>query len=144
MEETAVTSVAHAIQLAVAPVFLLAGIGAILSVMNHRLSRVIDRVRTLEAREADNLDDDKKEMRGLARRASLAITAITFCSITAICVSAVIATLFLGVIFKFDTSIVVSVIFITAMFSLFIGLTIFLREIFIAMGNLSIRKHMYR
>jgi Protein of unknown function (DUF2721) len=36
-------AVAHAIQLAVAPVFLLTGIGAILAVMTNRLGRIIDR-----------------------------------------------------------------------------------------------------
>jgi hypothetical protein len=43
-------AVAHAIELAVAPVFLLTGIGAILAVMTNRLGRVIDRARVLEER----------------------------------------------------------------------------------------------
>jgi Protein of unknown function (DUF2721) len=38
-------TVAHTIQLAVAPVFLLSGIGAILVVMTNRLGRIIDRAR---------------------------------------------------------------------------------------------------
>jgi len=42
--------VAHAIQLAVAPVFLRSGIGAILMVMTNRLGRIIDRARVLEER----------------------------------------------------------------------------------------------
>jgi hypothetical protein len=41
-------AVAHAIQLAVAPVFLLSGIGAILAVMTNRLGRIIARARVLE------------------------------------------------------------------------------------------------
>jgi hypothetical protein len=41
-------AVAHAVQLAVAPVFLLTGIAAMLSVMTNRLGRVIDRARVLE------------------------------------------------------------------------------------------------
>lgn len=141
MEETAVTSVAHAIELAVAPVFLLAGIGAILSVMNHRLSRVMDRVRALEERQergSGKKELDERELHTLSRRASLVIKAITFCSVTALLISAVIATLFLGVTFRFNTGSIVSLFFIVAMSCLFIGLTIFLREIFIAMANLSI------
>jgi hypothetical protein len=43
-------AVAHAIQLAIAPVFLLTGIAAILSVMTNRLGRVTDRARVLEER----------------------------------------------------------------------------------------------
>ena len=43
MLEFSDVAVAHAVQLAVAPVFLLTGIGAILAVMTNRLGRVIDR-----------------------------------------------------------------------------------------------------
>ena len=48
MIEFSDVTVAHAIQLAVAPVFLMSGIGAILVVMTNRLGRVIDRARVLE------------------------------------------------------------------------------------------------
>ena len=39
--------ISHAIQLAIAPVFLLTGISALLGVMATRLARVIDRARQL-------------------------------------------------------------------------------------------------
>ena len=44
----ALTGIAHAIQLAIAPVFLLTGIASLLGVMANRLARVIDRGRVLE------------------------------------------------------------------------------------------------
>jgi len=47
-EPSAIVGVSHVIQLAVAPVFLLTGVGAILSVLINRLARVVDRFRTLE------------------------------------------------------------------------------------------------
>lgn len=50
MLEFSDVAVAHAIELAVAPVFLLTGIGAILAIMINRLGRVIDRARVLEER----------------------------------------------------------------------------------------------
>ena len=40
--------IVHAIQLAIAPVFLLSGIAALLGVMANRLARIIDRARMLE------------------------------------------------------------------------------------------------
>lgn len=141
MQETAVTTVAHVIGLAVAPVFLLAGIGSILSVMNHRLSRVMDRVRVLEAKQEQGVMDQQAidtELRVLSRRARLAIRAITFSTMTALLICAVIATLFLGATLRFNTGTIVSVFFITAMLSFIVGLLIFLREIFIAMANLRI------
>ena len=50
MLEFSDVAVAHAVQLAVAPVFLLTGIGAFVAVMTNRLGRVIDRSRVLEER----------------------------------------------------------------------------------------------
>ena len=44
------TQVALTIQLAVAPIFLLAGVGAFLNVCAGRLSRIVDRARDLEPR----------------------------------------------------------------------------------------------
>ena len=143
MQETAVTTVAHVIQLAVAPVFLLAGIGSILSVMNHRLSRVMDRVRVLEVKQEQGVIDMHvidSELATLSKRAGLVIKSITLCTMTALLICAVIATLFLGAAFKFNTGSIVSFFFITAMLSFFTGLLIFLREIFIAMANLRIGK----
>lgn len=142
MEEIAVSTVAHVIQLAVAPVFMLAGIGSILSVMNHRLSRVMDRVRVLEIKQEQGADRQliDLELATLAKRARLAIKAITLGSITALLICGVIATLFLGAIFDFNTGAIVSFFFITAMLSFIIGLLIFLREIFLAMDYLTAGK----
>jgi hypothetical protein len=44
-----VPEIAQVIQLSVAPVFLLAGLGAIINAMSTRLARAIDRARALEA-----------------------------------------------------------------------------------------------
>ncbi|MDH5536719.1 MAG: DUF2721 domain-containing protein, partial [Betaproteobacteria bacterium] len=40
--------IAHVIQLAVAPVFLLTGVGTLLAVLSNRLGRAVDRSRVLE------------------------------------------------------------------------------------------------
>jgi hypothetical protein len=46
----AVPMIQQAIQLAIAPVFLLSGIAALLVVMTNRLARIVDRARDLEQR----------------------------------------------------------------------------------------------
>jgi hypothetical protein len=135
-------AVAHAIQLAVAPVFLLSGIGAILAVMASRLGRIIDRARILE----DRLDGASPEflipLRGdlvtLSRRAKLIYRAISFCTATALLVCSVIAVLFLSAFLRFDASIPVALLFIAAMLAFFLGLVWFLREIYVATVNLRI------
>ena len=144
--DTGIAAVAHVIQLAVAPVFLLSGIGAILSVMTNRLGRVIDRARELEvqleaARAEDHAGIDA-QLATLARRARLASRAIALCTLTALFVCGVIAVLFLAVFFGFDASMWVALLFIAAMATSFTGLVIFLREIALATSSLGIGRHL--
>jgi hypothetical protein len=132
-----ISSVSGIIQLAVAPVFLLSGIGAMLAVMTSRLSRVIDRARVLEASVAPGAAA-QAELATLSRRAKLILRAITFCTLTALLVCTVIAILFSSAFLRFDASIPVAVLFIAAMMAFFLGLLWFLREIFLAASNLHI------
>ena len=137
-----VNAVAHVIQLSVAPVFLLTGIGAILAVMTNRLARIIDRARYLETRLADAASDEsealQREVDTLAHRARLIGPAITLCTTTALLICMVIAVLFLGALLRFNAGVVVALLFILAMLAFFLGLLWFLREIFVARRNLRI------
>lgn len=139
---TSVSAVAHVIQLSVAPVFLLTGVGAILAVMTNRLSRIIDRARVLEAR-LDGASPElaallENDLATLAHRARLIGPAITLCTATALLVCMVIAVLFLSAFLQFDASVAVALLFVAAMFAFFLGLLWFLREIFVATRNLRI------
>jgi hypothetical protein len=128
--------VAHIIQLAVAPAFLLTAIGALLNVMTNRLARVIDRARLLGGRLAEVIPEDKTTLHSdlflLSRRAKLIGLSITLCTATALLICTVIAILFLGNFMSFDISTPVALLFILGMLSLIVGLLIFLREIFLA------------
>lgn len=137
-----IPSVAHVIQLAVAPVFLLTGVGAILAVLVNRLGRVVDRFRTLErglvnAGEAA-LSPHEVEMAILTRRARMIHWAIGLCTGCALLVCVVIATLFIGSVSGADISVAVAGLFVTAMTSLVSGLLCFLREITLATGSIHI------
>jgi len=140
--ETGIQSVGHAIQLSVAPVFLLSGIGAMLAVMTNRLGRIVDRARSLEARlsnaGANELDGFHRQLATYSSRAKLINRAITFCTVTALLICGVVATLFMGAFFEFDSSLLVAIFFVGAMTSLFVGLLHFLREIFMATRALRI------
>jgi hypothetical protein len=145
MQETGVSGVAHVIQLSVAPVFLLTGIGAILAVMINRLARIVDRARVLETADVKSGTDAGKtetdELHTLARRGKLISLSITLCTATALFVCAVIAVLFLGAFLNFETSTVstlIALLFITAMTAFFLGLLLFLWEIFLAASTLRI------
>ncbi len=145
---TEINVVAHVIQQAVAPVFLLTGVGAILGVLTNRLSRIIDRYRTLDVSvramqsghargsaldaELHVLRDQRSEMAMLDRRRTWIHRAITLCTVCALLVCVVIAVLFLAAEIAADPSRLVSLLFITAMMSLICGLLCFLREIALA------------
>ena len=128
--------VAHVIQLAVAPVFLLTGVGSLLSVMTNRLARVIDRGRHIEAvygaftpaaRACADL-----ELTVLAQRARLASWAINFSTAAALLVCGVIAMLFVDAFLGTDLRWLLGAAFIATMFLLTCGLICFLREVYVA------------
>ena len=137
--EPSISAIAHVIQSSVAPVFLLAGIGAILMVMTNRLARIIDRAWVIEARlsgEPDGTGPMHAEMLILERRARNISLAIGLCTMTALLVSSVVAVLFLSAFFSFDTSTAIAVMFIAAMLSLIAALILLLREILLATATL--------
>ena len=137
-----ISNVAHVIQLAVAPVFLLTGVGAILGVLINRLGRVVDRFRVLERKLPETLAAKKAlhevEMKILSRRARMIHWAIGLCTGCALLVCIVIATLFVGAITAADLSGAIAVLFITAMAALVAGLLCFLREIALATGGIHV------
>lgn len=136
-----ITNVAHVIQLAVAPVFLLTGVGAILSVLTNRLGRVVDRFRVLEdavPESAEGRAARSDQMGVMAQRARMIHWAIGLCTGCALLVCVVIATLFVGSITGSDLSDIIATLFIMAMLSLVSGLLCFLREISLAKGSIHV------
>ena len=140
-----ITNIAHVIQLAVAPVFLLTGVGAILSVLVNRLGRVVDRFRVLESIQPTAGDTANAsvaaEMEVLERRARMVHWAIGFCTSSALLVCMVIATLFVGSITGIETPGIIATLFIAAMLALVVGLLCFLREIALAKGSIHTVPH---
>ena len=128
--------VAHAIQLALAPVFLLTGIAGMLNVMTGRLARIIDRGRqltehpvSLELQSAETL---QVEFHSLERRRHLASAAITACTFSALLACIVIAALFVEVLVQMELKWFVGTLFAVSMVALVIGLAYFLREVHLA------------
>jgi hypothetical protein len=130
-------SVAQVIQLAVAPVFLLTGVGALLGVLANRLARVIDRFHVLEKGLASEMPSTERSSTlatviSLSRRARLIHWAITLCTACDLLVCLVVAALFVGSELQVDLSSTIAGLFIAAMLALIAGLGCFLREITLA------------
>ena len=132
--------IARVIQLSVAPVFLLAGVGALLNVLTNRLSRIIDRSRQLESRApaTAHIADASRaaESVTLKTRASQISRAIALCTLSALLVCTVVMTLFVGAVFGIHVQAFVAAFFVAAMGVLIGALVLFLREIFLATENL--------
>jgi hypothetical protein len=139
-----ITSVSHVIQLAVAPVFLLSGVGAILAVLINRLGRIVDRYRYLEIGKLKAGEDAAVmadvEMAILSRRARLIHWAISLCTVGALFICIVIATLFIGSMMHVGVSQAIALMFVAAMLALIAGLLSFLREIALATGSIHVQR----
>jgi hypothetical protein len=126
----------HAIQLAIAPVFLLTGIAGLLGVMANRLARIIDRARDLEQRWAAlnerALAAARVEIATLERRRHLASWSINFSTSAALLVCIVIVTLFFEEFFETDLKWLAGAQFVGVMLALVGGLASFLREVYLA------------
>jgi hypothetical protein len=131
-----IARIAHTIQLSVAPVFLLSGIGVLLGVLTNRLARVVDRARPLEQQHASAdpaaADELRRQLRWLAKRARLMNAAITLSTVSALLVAIVVALLFGSAFIQFNLAVPVAALFIAAMASLVGALVTFLLEVRIA------------
>jgi hypothetical protein len=142
MNQEPIATLAHVIQLSVAPVFLLTGIAGLLNVLAGRLARVIDRARHIERALHDGVPGEvataSDRLRTLATRARWINVAISLCVASAIFVALVVVTLFVGAFWRLDYDGAVAGLFIAAMLALVGGLVYFMREIYLATSSLRI------
>jgi len=134
---TSIKAIASVIQLAVAPVFLLAGIAGLLNVLSTRLARIIDRTRVVEQRlpQADR-EAERTALRAetgtLWLRMRLVNWAIRLCVSGALTICVTIVTLFVGDFVTFNISAAIALLFVVALLLVIAGLVFFLREIGVA------------
>jgi hypothetical protein len=137
--EVQLTSIAHVIQLAIAPVFLLTGVGTIIGVLSNRLARIVDRLRVLEeglARlQGDQLQTARDELGMLARRMRLIYLAIALAVISALAVGLLIGLAFVDAFLTINLAKMIAALFVGAMVAFIASLVAFLREIFLAVTS---------
>jgi len=135
----ALEDIGHLIQLAIAPVFLLTAIGTVLNVLTGRLGRAVDRRRVLAGR-LSGLDDGAAELARAEldyqiRRIGLIYVAIQMAVLSALLTCMLIALAFIDAFTAVDLAKLIATLFILAMVALIASLTIFLREIFLAVSG---------
>jgi len=136
--DSALADLAHTIQLAVAPVFLLTALGTILGVLSSRLGRIVDRVRVLVAlKTVDEASEHERlnELRGLSLRRKLINVSISLATLAALLVCVLIALAFLGFMLNVNFSLMIAGLFIGAMTTFIGALLLFLREVVVAVSS---------
>jgi MFS family permease len=134
--ESHLTSITQAIQLAIAPVFLLTAVGTIINALMGRLARAVDRRRVIEELIEDVQGERReqllRELELLARRTALVLWSIALAVLCALLVCLLIGTAFVGAILFLDLSRTVALLFIAAVVALTACMLLFMREVFLA------------
>ncbi len=138
---TNINDIAHVIQLAIAPVFLLTAVGTIINVLVNRLSRIVDRIRVLEEMlrfaNPEELIKEQTELALLARRLKLIYLAVACAVFCALFVGLLIIVAFIDAFMSINLAQLVGLLFVFAMLSFIGSLIVFLREIFLAVFTTS-------
>jgi hypothetical protein len=140
--------IAHLIQVALTPIFLISAIGVTLNVLTSRLARVVDRARAMEDR-LQGVDalarpttgegrELHRQLEVLARRARYINAAVTLITISALFIAFVVVMLFVNAFLRWDLSAFIAIMFILSMLSLCASLLAFLIEVRIATNTLRI------
>ena len=131
--------IAHLIQSALAPVFLLSGVGVTLSVMTGRLARAVDRARHLEELLTRHPADARQihgDLQVLVRRTRCIHAAITMCGCSAVLIALVVITLFANAFFGSGFAGTIALLFVGAMIFITGAYIAFLVEVRLATQNL--------
>lgn len=126
-------NVTHLVQLAMTPAFMLAGIGAIVSILANRLSRIVDRERHI----VDIVDTAKEveayryEMKNLKERCRLILHALYCAAFGWFCICGVVLIIFISRLFGENTfgAEIISWLFTVSMIAIICAVVLLMKEI---------------
>jgi hypothetical protein len=136
--------IAHLIQVALTPIFLISAIGVTLNVLTSRLARIVDRARAMESEAALQANnrypgrDLHAALRVMEQRARYINAAITLITVSALFIALVVVMLFVNAFLRWDLSAFIASMFILSMLALAAALLSFLIEVRIATTTLRI------
>ena len=144
--DLSVSTVAEIVRLALAPVFLLSGIGAFLNVLASRLSRIVDRTRQIEPKllSSRGAEHDRwiGDLKVLDRRMSLISWATGLAVTSAILTCLVVVLLFGANLVRTKLGTEIAWLFIGSMLTIGAGFVVFLVETTIAGRAVRVRSEL--
>ena len=144
--DVSVSEVADVVRVAVAPVFLLSGIGAFLNVCASRLSRIVDRSRVIEplllASRGKEHDRWVAELRVVDRRMQMVNIATGMSVLSALLTCLVVILLFAASLLHSHFGTLIALLFIVSMFAIGTAFAIFLAETRLAERAVRVRSEL--
>ncbi len=126
------------LQLSIAPMILISGVGMVMLSMSNRFGRLIDRSRqltqSLRGASGDERDRMLAQLRILWLRAKIVRTGIALANVSALLAALLIINLFLGALFDLRIANVIVTLFVFCLLCLISALILFIADI-----NLSLR-----
>lgn len=140
MEDALPTSFLPVIQLAVTPVILLSGVGALMITLTNRMGRVVDRTRALAGQMRQVTDGERTHLDNqlaiLWRRAKLIRRAVTYAGLSMLLSCLLVMGIFADASLNWDVGRELVVIFVASVLCLIAALVAFLRDIWMSLEAL--------
>lgn len=130
------------LQVSIAPVILISGVGLLLLSLANRFGRAVDRSRQLFREMGEAGEQDRRRLAGqvnvLFRRARLIQLSITLAASSILFAALLIITLFFTALMKLELAVLISVLFICCLASLIASLVAFIAEIRLSLQALKL------
>ena len=141
MDNVLPTSFLPVIQLAVTPVILLSGVGALMITLTNRMGRVVDRTRALAGQMRQATDGERAHLDSqlaiLWRRAKLIRRAVTYAGLSMLLSCLLVMVIFVDAI-RSDFGVELVVIFVASVLFLIASLVAFLHDIWMSLWALRV------
>jgi hypothetical protein len=141
VDPEAAGELARLLQTSISPIALISGVGLLLLSMTNRLSRVIDRSRSLSARLRDAADErsaerDRVQLGVLSRRAQLLWASIASVMVTVLCASTMVLLLTAMAFLRINLRLAVVTLFFVALLALLISAVVFFADVLLSLRAL--------
>ena len=142
MAATSLTELIPVLQIAIAPVILISGVGLLLLTLTNRFGRAVDRTRQIhhQMREATAADRQRlaNQVEVIYRRARLIQLSIIMGALSALFAALLILALFFTALMKLESALTISLIFICCLISLVVSLITFIMDIRLSLKALKL------
>ena len=142
VESAASNELLPVIQLAITPVILLTGVGALMLTLTNRFGRIVDRTRALagQMRQSDGNERPhlESQLTILWRRARLVRMAVTFAGLSMFFSCGLVLAIFVDALLNRAFGLELVVVFVAAVLSLILAIIAFLRDIWLSLHALAL------